>query len=124
MQAARRVLASAGILGRRNMTTAAQLAADASKPKGSIVDTIGVWTVTPLAVGVFIYDMFISHEVRQSTFEGVVTLAQDHRQQGLIILLLLLCEDCTLVIALILPLPRPALRHSSRPKNPSLSKLT
>lgn len=63
MQAARRVLASAGILGRRGMTTAAQLAADASKPKGSMVDTIGVWTVTPLAVGVFIYDMFIAHEV-------------------------------------------------------------
>lgn len=63
MQAARRVLASAGILGRRCMTTAAQLAADASKPKGSMVDTIGVWTVTPLAVGVFIYDMFIAHEV-------------------------------------------------------------
>jgi hypothetical protein len=63
MQAARRVLANAGILGRRGMTTAAQLAADASKPKGSIVDTIGVYTVTPLAVGVFIYDMFIAHEV-------------------------------------------------------------
>lgn len=28
-----------------------------------MVDTIGVWTVTPLAVGVFIYDMFIAHEV-------------------------------------------------------------
>jgi hypothetical protein len=63
MQAARRVLASAGILSRRGMTTAAQLAADASKPKGSIVDTIGVYTVTPLAVGVFVYDMFIAHEV-------------------------------------------------------------
>lgn len=64
MQAARRVLQSAGILSRRSMTTAAQLAADAGKPKGSIVDTIGVYTITPLAVGVFIYDMFIAHEVR------------------------------------------------------------
>lgn len=64
MQAARRVLQSAGILSRRSMTTAAQLAADAGKPKGSIVDTIGVYTVTPLAIGVFIYDMFIAHEVR------------------------------------------------------------
>lgn len=63
MQAARRVLANAGILSRRGMTTAAQLAADASKPKGSIVDTMGVYLITPLAVGVFIYDMFIAHEV-------------------------------------------------------------
>jgi len=63
------VLQSAGILSRRGMTTAAQLAADAGKPKGSIVDTIGVWTVTPLAVGVFIYDMFISHE---DEFEGEI----------------------------------------------------
>lgn len=69
MQAARRVLANAGILGRRGMTTAAQLAADASKPKGSIVDTIGVYTITPLAVGVFIYDMFIAHE---DEFEGEI----------------------------------------------------
>jgi hypothetical protein len=124
MQAARRVLASAGIMGRRNMTTAAQLAADASKPKGSIVDTIGVWTVTPLAVGVFIYDMFISHEVRVGAVCGFLTLAQAPGQQGLIILLLLLCEECTLVIALILPLPRPALRHSSRSQTSAVWKLT
>lgn len=63
MQAARRVLTSAGILSRRGMATAAQLAADASKPKGSLVDTLGVFTVTPIAVGVFVYDMFIAHEV-------------------------------------------------------------
>jgi hypothetical protein len=69
MQAARRVLSNAGILSRRSMATAAQLAADASKPKGSLVDTLGVFTVTPLAVGVFIYDIFIAHE---DEFEGEI----------------------------------------------------
>lgn len=73
MQAVRRVLSNAGILsGRRSMSsrtpsTAAQIAEDAKRPHGSIVDTIGVYTVTPLAVGVFIYDMFIAHEVRPGT---------------------------------------------------------
>lgn len=72
MQAARRVLTSAGILSRRGMTTAAQLAAESSKPKGSIVDTIGVYTATPIAVGVFIYDMFIAHEVRGGWRHGAL----------------------------------------------------
>ncbi len=44
------------------MTTAAQLAADAAKPKGSMIDTIGVYTVTPLALAVFVYDCFIHPE--------------------------------------------------------------
>jgi hypothetical protein len=108
MQAARRVLASAGILGRRNMTTAAQLAADASKPKGSIVDTIGVWTVTPLAVGVFIYDMFISHEVRaggcsrgSGTSTGLWATGAQH--------LYCYCCGSAPLIALPLPLLRPSL---------------
>lgn len=85
MQAARRVLQSAGILSRRGMTTAAQLAADAGKPKGSIVDTIGVYTVTPLAVGVFVYDMFIAHEVSAVAVVMVVMAAAagslQHRQR-------------------------------------------
>lgn len=51
------------------MTTAAQLAADAAKPKGSMVDTIGLYTTTPLAIGVFVYDCFIHPE---EEFEGEV----------------------------------------------------
>lgn len=69
MQAARRVLSNAGILSSRRMTTAAQIAADASKPHGSIVDTLGVYTVTPIAVAVFVYEMFIAHE---EEFEGEI----------------------------------------------------
>jgi hypothetical protein len=72
MQAARRLLCNAGILGgRRGMTTAAQIAADAKKPHGNLVDTIGVWTVTPLAIGVFIYDMFIHPEVSRGRCGGL-----------------------------------------------------
>jgi hypothetical protein len=64
--AARRVLASAGILQRRGMTTAAQLAADAAKPKGSLIDSLGVYILTPIALGVFAYDVWLSDAVRRA----------------------------------------------------------
>lgn len=69
MQALRSLVGKAGLLptARRSMTTAAQIAADAKKASGSMVDTIGVYTVTPLAVAVFVYDIFIHpEEVRLS----------------------------------------------------------
>jgi hypothetical protein len=77
MQAARRVLTSVGILQRmttlerRGMTTAAQLAADAAKPKGSLVDQLGVYILTPIALGVFAYDVWIADEVRHSAAAGL-----------------------------------------------------
>lgn len=64
MQALRSLVGKAGLLRKasRSMTSAAQLASEGSKGHGSMVDTIGVYTVTPLAVGVFIYDAFIHPE--------------------------------------------------------------
>eukprot|EP00879_Flechtneria_rotunda_P000920 GHRR01001048.1.p2 GENE.GHRR01001048.1~~GHRR01001048.1.p2 ORF type:complete len:103 (+),score=6.97 GHRR01001048.1:134-442(+) len=71
MQALRKAVARAGLLPAvtRSMTTHAQLAVDSAKPKGSMVDTIGVYTMVPLAIGVFIYDVFIQPE---DEFEGEV----------------------------------------------------
>ncbi|KAF8071296.1 hypothetical protein HT031_001379 [Scenedesmus sp. PABB004] len=69
MQALRAAVARAGLAGRRGMTTAAQLAAEEAKPKGSIIDTIGVYTAVPAALGVFVYDIFIHPE---EEFEGEV----------------------------------------------------
>eukprot|EP00878_Enallax_costatus_P000819 GHUV01000944.1.p1 GENE.GHUV01000944.1~~GHUV01000944.1.p1 ORF type:complete len:105 (+),score=18.11 GHUV01000944.1:155-469(+) len=71
MQALRTLVGKTGLLPKtnRSMTTAAQLAADASKGHGSMIDTIGVYTMTPLAVAVFIYDCFIHPE---EEFEGEV----------------------------------------------------
>jgi hypothetical protein len=69
MQAVRALAAQAGRLGKRQMTTAAQLAADAGKPKGSMIDTLGLYTFAPLSVGVFIYDVFIHPE---DEFEGMI----------------------------------------------------
>jgi hypothetical protein len=70
MQALRTLVSRAGLLpaAKRSMTTAAQIAADAGKPKGSMVDTIGVYTVTPIAIGVFIYDVIYPEE----EFEGEI----------------------------------------------------
>lgn len=51
------------------MTTAAQIAADSAKGGGSKVDTIGVWTVAPLAVLLFVYDVWIHPE---EEFEGEI----------------------------------------------------
>lgn len=64
MQALRSVVRNAGLLpaAKRSMTTAAQLAADASKGHGSMIDTVGLYTMTPLAVAVFVYDVFIHPE--------------------------------------------------------------
>eukprot|EP00882_Tetradesmus_deserticola_P001553 GHRQ01001676.1.p2 GENE.GHRQ01001676.1~~GHRQ01001676.1.p2 ORF type:complete len:103 (+),score=17.69 GHRQ01001676.1:190-498(+) len=69
MQAVRAFAANAGLLGRRQMTTAAQLASDAGKPKGSLLDTLGLYTMAPLSVIVFIYDVFIHPE---EEFEGMI----------------------------------------------------
>lgn len=71
MQAIRSLAQNAGLLaaGKRSMTTAAQIAADASKGKGNLIDTIGVYTIAPLSVVVFIYDVFIHPE---EEFEGQI----------------------------------------------------
>lgn len=70
MQALARLAASAGLLpaARRGMTTAAQLAAEAAKPTGSAIDSIGCIVVTPLALGVFAYDVIYPEE----EFEGEI----------------------------------------------------
>uniref|UniRef100_A0A383WJV4 Uncharacterized protein n=1 Tax=Tetradesmus obliquus TaxID=3088 RepID=A0A383WJV4_TETOB len=69
MQAVRALAANAGLLGRRQMTTAAQLAADAAKPKGSMIDQLGLYTMVPLSIGMFVYDVFIHPE---EEFEGEI----------------------------------------------------
>lgn len=51
------------------MTTAAQLAADAAKPKGSMIDQLGLYTMVPLSIGMFVYDVFIHPE---EEFEGEI----------------------------------------------------
>jgi hypothetical protein len=69
MQAVRALAANAGLVGRRQMTTAAQLAADAAKPKGSMLDQLGLYTVLPISIGMFVYDVFIHPE---DEFEGKI----------------------------------------------------
>jgi hypothetical protein len=69
MQAVRALAANAGLLAKRQMTTAAQLAADAGKPKGSTIDQLGLYTILPLSIGMFVYDVFIHPE---EEFEGEI----------------------------------------------------